>query len=89
MTGPRRRGPRNVATNAKMLRLGKLQAIQPIAALARRWLAKDPVVDLNHRPPRMARLRSFLFGFRTGLSASLDAHGHFLPEESNTGRKAP
>lgn len=68
------------ATNAKMLRLGKLQAIRPIAALAWRWLAKDPVVDLNHRPPRMARLRSFLFGFRAGLSASLDANGRFLPQ---------
>jgi glycosyltransferase involved in cell wall biosynthesis len=76
------------ATNAKMLRLGKLQAIQPIAALAWRWLAKNPVVDLNHRPPRMARLRSFLFGFRAGLSASLDANGRFLPEDGNIGGTA-
>ncbi len=76
------------ATNAKMLRLGKLQAIQPIVALAWRWLAKGPVVNLNHRPPRMARLRSFLFGFRAGLSASLDANGRFLPEDGNTGRRA-
>ncbi len=66
------------ATNAKMLRLGKLHAIRPIAALAWRWLAKDPVVDLNHRPPRMARLRSFLLGFREGFAAPLDEKGHFV-----------
>jgi hypothetical protein len=66
------------AANAKMMRLGKRQAIRPIAALAWRWLVKDPVVDLNHRPPRMARLRSFLLGFRAGLSASLDERGHFV-----------
>ena len=71
------------ATNAKMLRLGKLQAIPPTAALAWRWLARKPVVDLNHRPPRMARLRSFLSGFRAGLSASLDANGRFLPEHGS------
>lgn len=70
------------AANAKMFRLGKQQTIRPIAALAWRWLARDPVVDLNHRPPRMTRLRSFLVGFLAGLSASLDASGHFvLPEE--------
>jgi glycosyltransferase involved in cell wall biosynthesis len=75
------------ATNAKMLRLGKLQAIRPIVALAWRWLAKNPVVDLNHRPPRMARLRAFLFGFRAGLSMSLDANGRFLPEDGNAAGK--
>jgi glycosyltransferase involved in cell wall biosynthesis len=77
------------ATNAKMLRLGNLQAIPPIAALAWRWLARKPVVDLNHRPPRMTRLRPFLFGFRAGLSASLDASGRFLPENVNGGGAAP
>lgn len=77
------------ATNAKMLRLGKVQAIPPIAALAWRWLAKHPVVDLNHRPPRMARLRSFLVGFRSGLTASLDANGRFLPKHVNGNGTAP
>jgi glycosyltransferase involved in cell wall biosynthesis len=76
------------AANAKMIRLGKRQAIRPIAALAWRWLVKDPVVDLNHRPPRIARLRSFLFGFRAGLSASLDARGHFVHSEEAPVRAA-
>ena len=35
------------AASVKMLRLGKRQAIRPIAALAWRWLAKHPVVDLK------------------------------------------
>lgn len=77
------------ATNAKMLRLGRLRAIQPIAALAWRWLARNPVVDLNHRPPRMPRLRSFLFGFRAGLSAPLDANGRFLPKDGSFGARVP
>jgi hypothetical protein len=67
------------AANAKMLRLDSLSAIQPLAELAWRWLARHPVVDLNHCPPRIARLRSFVAGFRAGLSAPLDARGHFLP----------
>jgi GT2 family glycosyltransferase len=66
------------AANAKMLRLGKGRAIRPMAALAWRWLAKEPVVDLNHCPPRMRRLRSFLFGFRAGVSTALDAKGRFI-----------
>jgi len=79
------------AANAKMLRLGKGQAIRPIAALAWRWLAKAPVVDLNHLPPRMRRLRSFLSGFRAGVSAALDAKGRFvvLPEDGPGDRSAP
>jgi glycosyltransferase involved in cell wall biosynthesis len=78
------------AANAKMLRLGKGQAIRPIAALAWRWLAKDPVVDLNHRPPRMRRLRSFLVGFRAGVSTALDAKGRFtlLREDGHGDRSA-
>jgi glycosyltransferase involved in cell wall biosynthesis len=65
------------AANAKMLRLGKLRAVQPIAELAWRWLIRGPVVDLNHRPPRLTRLRPFLRGFWAGLSTSLEANGHF------------
>jgi hypothetical protein len=53
------------AANAKMLRLDSMNAIQPLAELAWRWLAGHPVVDLNHRPPRIARLRSFAAGFRS------------------------
>jgi glycosyltransferase involved in cell wall biosynthesis len=76
------------AANAKMIRLAKQHAIRPLAALAWRWLAKGPVVDLNHRPPRLVRLSSFLFGFRAGLSASLDARGHFILPENGYGRSA-
>jgi hypothetical protein len=65
------------AANAKMLRLGKLGAVRPIAELAWRWLVKTPIVDLNHRPPRMTRLRPFLQGFHAGLWRSLDSKGHF------------
>jgi glycosyltransferase involved in cell wall biosynthesis len=67
------------AANAKMLRMGKGQALRPITALAWRWLTKHPIVDLNHLPPRLARLRSFLVGFRAGFAASLDGRGHFIP----------
>ncbi len=52
---------------ARMLRLAGLRALPPFAALALRWLSAKPVVDLNHTPPRTARLGSFLRGFRTGL----------------------
>ena len=37
------------AANAKMLRLAKRRLFDRSRALAWRWLAKHPVVDLNHR----------------------------------------
>jgi hypothetical protein len=52
------------ATYAKMVRLGGVEAVVPVLALAWRWLARGPVVDLNHRPPRLDRLRAFLGGAR-------------------------
>jgi glycosyltransferase involved in cell wall biosynthesis len=68
------------ATNAKMLRLGKARAIKPLAALAWRWMAGQPVVDLNHLPPRLLRLGAFLRGMRAGFTTPLDpATGRFAP----------
>ena len=58
--------------NAKMLRLGGPRALVPVLALAWRWLAGRPALDLNHRPPRLARLRSFLRGAFVGLRLPLD-----------------
>ena len=64
------------AVYAKLLRLGKTAALQPVAQLAWRWLAKGPVADLNHTPPRGLRLRAFLRGLRAGLRTPL-TNGHF------------
>ena len=66
------------AAHAKMLRLGGWRAARPLAALAWRWLARGPVVDFNHRPPRLSRLHAFLRGAWRGLRLPLDAgRGHF------------
>jgi GT2 family glycosyltransferase len=66
------------AVNAKMLRLAGWRAARPLASLAWRWLARGPVVDLNHRPPRLLRLRAFLGGAWRGMRAPIDARtGHF------------
>lgn len=66
------------AAYAKMLRLGGMLAILPTLSLAWRWLARGPVVDLNHRPPRLMRLRAFLGGACMGWRLPLDrATGHF------------
>ncbi len=67
------------ATYAKFLRLGRQRAIRPLATLAWRWLAGRPVVDLNHRPPRLSRLSAFLRGWRAGMAT---------PVEPTTGRFA-
>jgi glycosyltransferase involved in cell wall biosynthesis len=66
------------AAHAKMLRLGGLHAWQPVAELAWRWLAARPVADLNHLPPRFARLIGFVQGVWKGLLSPLDCRtGHF------------
>lgn len=68
------------AANAKMLRLAGTRALVPISALAWRWLVGGPAIDLNHRPPHLARLRSFLRGAVFGLRLSIDPRtGHFVP----------
>ena len=59
--------------NAKLLRLGGVQSIRPLAALGWRWLAGEPVVDLGYRPPRASRLDAFLRGARWGLTLPLDS----------------
>lgn len=67
------------AVNAKMLRLGRTRAIKPIVALAWRWTAGKPVVDLNHLPPRLLRLNAFLDGMRAGFTTQLDRRtGRFV-----------
>lgn len=60
------------AVHAKMLRLAGFGAVPPLAALGWRWLARRPVVDLNHRPPRMLRLMAFLRGAWRGWCEPLD-----------------
>lgn len=66
------------AVHAKMLRVAGPAALRPIAALAWRWIARGPVVDLNHRPPRALRLAAFLRGAWIGWRAPLDRErGHF------------
>jgi GT2 family glycosyltransferase len=66
--------------NAKMLRLGRLGAFRPVVELAWRWVAGGPIVDLNHRPPRVMRLVAFLRGVSMGLRTPLDrASGRFAP----------
>lgn len=67
------------AVNAKMLRLGGWAAMVPVLTLGWRWLAGAPVVDLNHRPPRLARLRAFWRGARLGFRALLAPDGRFVP----------
>jgi GT2 family glycosyltransferase len=66
------------AVHVKMLRLARLRAAQPMSALAWRWLTRGPVVDLNHRPPRLRRLSAFLRGAWRGWRLPLDRRsGHF------------
>jgi GT2 family glycosyltransferase len=75
------------AAHAKLLRLGRGRAIRPLAALAWRWLARGPVADLNHVPPRLARLRAFLAGAWRGWWTPMDrATGCFLTVESDPSR---
>ena len=77
------------AANAKMLRLGGPRAVAPIAVLAWRWLAGGPAIDLNHRPPHLARLRSFLRGAVEGLRLPLDpGTGHFVVGKRRPGTSA-
>ncbi|MBK9242117.1 MAG: glycosyltransferase [Acidobacteria bacterium] len=67
------------AANAKLLRLRGWKALAPIAALGRRWLTGHPVVDLNHLPPRLLRLRAFLRGAWTAMRMPIDpATGLFV-----------
>ena len=71
------------AANTKMLRLGGLAALKPIGDLAWRWLADEPVVDLNHRPPRLRRLGAFLSGAWLAWREPLNrSSGRFLRPEA-------
>jgi GT2 family glycosyltransferase len=71
------------AMHAKMLRLRRRAAIRPIADLAWRWLAGGPVVDLNHRPPRLMRLAAFLRGAFCAWGMSLDSTTGLLASEAS------
>jgi len=65
------------ATNAKMLRIGGWRALRPLWTLAWRWLAGAPVVDLNHVPPRVPRLASFLRGAVDAMRHPVASSGRF------------
>lgn len=68
------------AVNAKMIRLAGIRGLAPLATLGRRWLTDRPVVDLNHLPPRLFRLRRFLDGAKTGWKLPIERRsGRFLP----------
>ncbi len=60
------------AVNMKMQRLGRWSAVGPLTVLGWRWLFGQPVVDLNHRPPRLLRLLAFLRGAHDALRTPLD-----------------
>jgi len=67
------------AINTKMLRLAGTSALPPIGALAWRWIARTPVVDLNHVPPRLPRLKAFARGCAAALRLRLEpATGRFI-----------
>jgi GT2 family glycosyltransferase len=72
------------AVHAKLLRLAGPRAVLPLAALAWGWAVREPVVDMNGRPPRRPRLEAFLRGARLGLRMPLDPEtGHFgVPPEA-------
>lgn len=73
------------AANAKMVRLAGIRGLAPLATLGRRWLTGQPVVDLNHLPPRWFRLHRFLEGASTGLRLPIDRRsGRFLPVNGPT-----
>jgi len=68
------------AVNAKMIRLAGISGLAPLATLGGRWLTGEPVVDLNHLPPRWFRLRLFLEGATTGWKLPIDRRsGRFVP----------
>ena len=70
------------AVNMKMLRMAGWHALQPLTTLASRWLVGEPVIDLNHVPPRLARLFAFLRGAREGMRTPLDRNGRFTDARS-------
>jgi len=73
------------AVNAKMVRLAGLAGLAPLATLGGRWLTGQPVVDLNHVPPRWFRLRRFLEGAATGWRLPIDRRsGRFFPVHGPT-----
>jgi hypothetical protein len=77
------------AVHVKMLRLGRARAARPLLALAWRWLARGPVVDLNHRPPRLSRLRAYLAGSWHAWGLPVDrATGWYVPVQPSFSRLA-
>ncbi len=73
------------AAMMKMVRLGGGKALQPLSRLAWRWAAGRPRVDLNHQPPRLARLAAFLRGWKAAARMPLTPQGIF----ATTGQPAP
>lgn len=68
------------AAVAKMVRLGGARTMQPLVAIATRWLLGRSSVRMGNLPPRRVRLRNFLEGARLGWTWNLDPRtGRFLP----------
>lgn len=67
------------AATAKMIRLGGLRALWPLAFMAQRWLLGQSAIKLHHLPSRYDRLRAFLRGAKIGFTTAIDPHsGCFL-----------
>lgn len=67
------------AVNAKMLRLGRSEALEPLWQLAWRWAAGRPAADLGRVPSRSLRLKAFAQGWRAAMRLQLAREtDHFM-----------
>lgn len=62
------------AATAKMLRLGRLHVLWPLAVTAIRWFMGRSAILVNKLPPRRDRLRAFLRGAKIGFTMKIDRH---------------
>lgn len=70
------------AATAKMMRLGGMSALWPLAVMARRWVTGRTALEVDHLPPRFDRLRAFLQGAKVGFTTPIDpATGCFLTRQ--------
>ena len=62
------------AATAKMICLGGLRALWPLAVMARRWLMGQSAIEFVHLPPRSDCLKAFLRGAKIGLITPINPH---------------
>lgn len=75
------------ATSAKHLRMYAAPYLYVMARLAARWAWGQPIVDFEHQPAKLLRLRAFLRGFADGWRRELDSKGHFRSALAMVGGK--